>query len=123
MSHSLSTDFTTLAKRYVAAWNSRDIGKIMAFHAEDTSYQMDGSKDVQHGRAEVEAKFASQLAAMPDISFELKSLHGSADHIVFEAVITGTLRDGTPLKLNGIDVITIREGRLVAKHSYGVPVR
>jgi steroid delta-isomerase-like uncharacterized protein len=123
MSQHISPKLTVLANRYAAAWNSHDVDAIMALHADDTSYQMDGSNDVQRGKAEVAATFASQLAAVPDIAFELKSLYGGAEHIVFEARITGTRVDGKRLTLNGVDLITVRDGLVAAKHSYAVPAR
>jgi steroid delta-isomerase-like uncharacterized protein len=94
MSPHISPELSVLANRYAAAWNSHDVDAIMAFHADDTSYRMNGSKDAQRGKAELRATFARQLAAVPDIAFDLTSLHGGAEHFVLEARITGTRVDG-----------------------------
>jgi hypothetical protein len=112
-----------LIERYAAAWNSHDLDAIMALHTDDTSYRMGGSGEEQRGKAEVRAKFARQLAEFPDIRFELKSSYAGEGHIVFEARITVTRRNGEKLKLDGIDLITLREGVVVAKHSYALPAR
>ena len=76
-----------LIEQYAAAWNSHDLDAIMALHTDDTSYRMGGSGEEQRGKAEVRAKFASQLAEFPDIRFELKSSYTGEEHIVFESRI------------------------------------
>lgn len=113
----------TLATRYADAWNAHDLDAIMALHADDTDYQMDGGGTVYRGKDAVRAKFASQLAAVRDLHFTLKSLHFGNDHLVFEARITGETLDGVALSLNGIDLITVRDDQVVSKHSYAVPER
>lgn len=112
-----------LAGAYVQAWNDRDIAAIMALHADDTTYRQDGGPDVRRGKAAVAAQFAAQLEAFQSLGFELTSLHAGDDHFVFEARITGSRRDGAPVALNGIDLVTVRDGLIVHKHSYAVPRR
>lgn len=112
-------NYQEIARRYAAAWNAHDVGAIMAMHSDDTSYRLGGDLEVSRGRQAVADKFAGQLKQVPDIHFELKSLFGSGDHFVFEAVITYS-RGGEKAKFDGIDLITIRDGLVVSKHSYMV---
>jgi ketosteroid isomerase-like protein len=81
-------NYQEIARRYADAWNTHDVGAIMAMHGDDTSYRLSGDAEVYRGRKAVADKFAAQLKQVPDIHFELRSLHGSGDHFVFEAVIT-----------------------------------
>jgi hypothetical protein len=113
------SDYRTIARRYADAWNAHDVDAIMALHSDDTFYHLHGEAEAYHGREAVTGKFTSQLGQVPDIHFELKSLHGGAGHFVFEAEITYS-RNGRQLKFDGIDLITIRDGLVVGKNSYMV---
>jgi ketosteroid isomerase-like protein len=119
----VENEIATLATRYVDAWNKHDLDGIMALHAADTTYQMDGQGPVYRGKIEVRATFERQLASVSDLRFELKSLFLGRDHIVFEASIAGIRRGSEPLNLCGIDLITVRDGAIADKHSYAVAAR
>jgi len=87
----------------------------MALHTDDTLYHLHGEADVYRGRGAVAEKFSTQLAQVPDICFELKSLYGGGDHFVFEAVITYSGKNGEKAIFDGVDVITIRDGLVVSR--------
>src|SRR6266545_3613111 len=112
-------DYQDVARRYADAWNAHDVGAIMAMHSEDTLYHLHGEAEVHRGRKAVTDKFTMQLKNVPDIHFKLKSLYGSGDHFVFEAVITYS-RNGEKARFDVIDLITIRDGLVVSKNSYMV---
>ncbi|MBR1145698.1 nuclear transport factor 2 family protein [Bradyrhizobium sp. AUGA SZCCT0431] len=112
-------NYQDVARRYADAWNAHDVGAIMAMHSDDTHYHLHGEVEVHRGRKAVTDKFTTQLKQVPDIHFALKSLHGSGDHFVFEAVITYT-RNGEKARFDGIDLMTIRDGLVVSKNSYMV---
>ncbi len=113
--------YRDIAARYADAWNRHDLHAIMALHAEDTRYRLYGEKQAYVGRDAVAKKFAQQLAAIPDIHFALKSLHGGAGHFVFQAGITYTGKTGETVCCDGIDLITLRDGLVVDKDSYILP--
>jgi ketosteroid isomerase-like protein len=117
MPSTVTPDYQEVARRYAAAWNAHDVGAIMAMHSDDTCYRLHGDVEVYRGRQAVADKFTMQLKQVPDIHFELKSLHGSGDHFVFEADITYA-RNGEKARFDGIDLITIRDGLVVTKDSY-----
>jgi ketosteroid isomerase-like protein len=112
-----------LAERYSAAWNSHDVAAIMAFHVDDTSYQRHGNPKVYKGKDVVAEQFGKDISGLPGIKFEPVSLHGSDDHFVSESIITATKPDGTPVVMELVDVITLRDGKVVHKSSYFVPSR
>lgn len=121
MSSALS--WRDLAERYSAAWNAHDVAAIMAFHVEDTSYQRHGNPKVYKGKDAVAEQFGKDISGLPGIKFEPVSLHGSDDHFVSESIITATKPDGTPVVMELVDVITLRDGKVVHKSSYFVPSR
>lgn len=112
-----------LATRYNAAWNAHDVPAIMAFHADDTSYQRHGSPKVYKGKEAVAEQFGKDISGLPGIHFESVALYGSNDHFVSESILTATKPDGTPVTMELVDVITLRGGKVVHKSSYFVASR
>jgi len=115
--------YKDIATRYNAAWNAHDVPAIMTFHAEDTSYQRHGSPKVYRGKEAVAEQFGKDIAGLPGIRFEPVALYGSDDHFVSESILTATKPDGTPVTMELVDVITLRDGKVVHKSSYFVPSR
>jgi len=108
-----------LIDSYAAAWNARDLDRIMAWHTTDTEYEWHGSGSRDVGKAAVSKRFASQIAAMPDMHFVVVSVHVSDEAGVVESKIVGTL-NGEPVAYEAADVITFRDGLVHTKDSYGV---
>ncbi len=123
ISSASSSDWRDLARRYVAAWNAHDVPAIMAFHAEDTSYQRHGSPRIYKGKDAVAEQFGKDFSGLPGLRFEPVALYGSDDHFVAESILTATKPDGTPLIMELVDVITLRNGQVVSKSSYFVASR
>lgn len=112
-----------LATRYNAAWNAHDVPAIMAFHVDDTSYQRHGIPKVYRGKEAVAEQFAKDISGLPGIHFEPVALYGSDDHFVSESIITATTANGEPVRMELVDVITLRDGKVVSKSSYFVTSR
>ena len=111
------------AQEWIAAWNAHDVAAIMAFHADDTSYQRHGSPKVYKGKESVAEQFDKDISGLPGIKFEPVALYGSDDHFVSESILTATRPDGTPVTMELVDVITLRDGKVVHKSSYFVQSR
>jgi len=115
--------YKDLASRYMAAWNAHDVPAIMAMHADDTSYRRHGSPKIYRGKDAVAEQFDKDISGLPGIRFEPVSVHGSDDHFVAESIITATTADGAPVTMELIDLITLRDGKVVSKDSYFVQSR
>lgn len=115
--------YRDIATRYNAAWNAHDVAAIMAFHVEDTSYQRHGSPKVYKGKEAVAEQFGKDISGLPGIKFESVAIYGSDDHFVSESILTAMRPDGTPVTMELVDVITLRDGKVVHKSSYFVPSR
>jgi ketosteroid isomerase-like protein len=118
-----SSSWKVLAARYMAAWNAHDVPGIMAFHADDTSYQRHGIPKVYRGKDAVAEQFGKDISGLPGIKFEPVALYGSDDHFVAESIITATTANGEPVRMELVDVITLRDGKVVSKSSYFVTSR
>jgi ketosteroid isomerase-like protein len=115
--------YRDIATRYTAAWNAHDIPAIMAMHAEDTTYRRHGSARIFRGKEAVAEQFGKDFSGLPGLKFEPISLHGSDDHFVAESIITATTPDGAPVTMELIDLIILRDGKVVSKDSYFVQSR
>ncbi len=120
---SAQPSYREIATRYAAAWNAHDIPAIMAMHADDTSYCRHGSARIFRGKEAVAEQFGKDFSGLPGLKFEAVSLHGSDDHFVAESIITATTPDGAPVTMELIDLITLRDGKVVSKDSYFVTSR
>lgn len=118
-----TSSWRDLATSYNAAWNAHDVAAIMAFHADDTSYQRHGNPKVYKGKESVAEQFGKDISGLPGITFEPVALYGSDDHFVSESILTATSADGKPVTMELVDVITLRDGKVVHKSSYFVPSR
>ena len=59
------------ADRYLAAWNSHDADRLLAFMADDIVYDDAAWPKQMRGHEDVRAFLASTWSAMPDLTFEV----------------------------------------------------
>jgi ketosteroid isomerase-like protein len=82
---------------------------------EDTSPAPDGQRI--EGKAAVVAYWRGWFARNPDAAFEAEDVIVSGDRAVVRWVYR-KLRSGQPWHLRGVDVFTVRDGRVAAKLAY-----
>jgi ketosteroid isomerase-like protein len=78
---------------------------------------------VYRGKEAVAEQFAKDISGLPGIKFEPVALYGSDDHFVSESIITAITANGEPVRMELVDVITLRDGKVVSKSSYFVTSR
>ena len=98
-----------LLDEFLAAWNDRDLAGVVACLADDVT--LCGSDGITvRGREAVAAVFAEQLAGDPELTIEQIATRGNRG---FGYFWYAPAADGTMLR--GVDVYTVRDGRIVAK--------
>ncbi len=107
-------------ERFNDAVNARDLEAIAASLTDDTVFENtgpppDGARYV--GKAAVVGFWEKWLAANPDARFEAEEVIVSGDRSVVRWIYRKT-RDGKPWHLRGIDVFTVRDGKVAAKLAY-----
>jgi len=102
------------------AFNRHDANALAALLTEDTVFEdtsppPDGKR--VSGKDEVVAFWRAWFARNPDARFEAEDLIVSADRAVVLWVYRKQ-RDGRPWHIRGVDVFTVRDGKVAAKLAY-----
>ncbi|UGY22373.1 nuclear transport factor 2 family protein [Bradyrhizobium septentrionale] len=79
----------TLGHAWIAAWNARDLERVLSMYAEDTEMTSDripalgfGASGTVRGKASLRAYWSAALAKLPGLHFELIDLYVSPDSVV-----------------------------------------
>jgi ketosteroid isomerase-like protein len=107
-------------ERFNDAVNRQDLEAVAGMLHEDTVFENtnpppDGSRI--EGREAVRAFWARWFANNPGATFEAEEVIVSGDRCTVRWVYR-KLRDGRPWHLRGVDVFTVRDGKILAKLSY-----
>ena len=105
-----------------AAWNRHDVDAIMASMADDCVFDITAGPDAcgkrYEGRERVRQAVARVFSIWTDAHFGNARHFVCGDRGVSEWLFTGTRADGTRMEVNGCDVFTFRNGKIVHKDSY-----
>jgi hydroxyacylglutathione hydrolase len=121
-----ATEAETLGRRYFAALDAHDVDGAVACWAA-------GGRDVLHGMMDVTAPDgvrafgAAVIAAVPDARFEILDTTAAGERCAVRWRLTGTFAGepfqglaatGARLDLEGVDVVTVRDGLIVHNDAY-----
>ena len=120
MAQSSSPGTADVVNRFNDAINRHDAAAVAALLSDDTVFentspQPDGTRI--EGKAAVAGFWAKWFDANPDARFEVEDMIVAGDRCTVRWIYRKT-RDGKPWHLRGIDVFTIRGGKVAAKLSY-----
>lgn len=113
------------AREWIAAWDSRDVDRILSFYAEDASYEdvptlQNGWGEPARGRARIRESVEETFQGMPDLGFELVSASGAGDRMVVEWIMTGTRYRGHTgsFSVRGVSVVRREGGEIASVSDY-----
>jgi ketosteroid isomerase-like protein len=116
------TDEVTRAtvEKFNAAVNRHDLAEVAALLHDQTVFENtapppDGARF--EGKAAVTAFWEKWFAANPGARFDQEEIIVAGEKCVVRWVYRKT-RDGRPWHLRGVDVLTVRDGKLLMKLSY-----
>ena len=113
---------TELLQAFADAWNRHDVDALMSFMTDDCVFESSAGPDVcgirYVGREAVRAAFAEVWAVFPDAHWGNARHFVHGDRGVSEWTFTGTRTDGTCAEMNGCDLFTLRDGKILLKNSY-----
>lgn len=118
----MSEDTVTLLDRFADAWNRHDLDALMAMMTDDCVFEASAGAHVNgqrsEGRDAVRAAFAAVFETFPDAQWRNPRHFVAGSRAVSEWTFTGTHRDGRRVEVNGCDLFTLRDGRIVVKNSF-----
>jgi len=106
--------------RFNEAFNRHDADALTTLLTDDTVFEDTSPAPDGHrieGKAAVAAFWRVWFARNPDAVFETEDVIVSGDRAVVRWVYR-KLRNGQPWHLRGVDVFTVRDGRVAAKLAY-----
>lgn len=108
--------------RLFDAFNRHDIDAIMAFFAEDCTFDAVAGPEAYGtrftGRSAIAAAFSGVWTAMPDAHWAHHSHLVQVDRAVSEWTFSGTQADGTRIEADGCDLFTLKEGQIIRKQAF-----
>ena len=117
---STQQDTRAVVEQFNAALNARDLTTMASLLTEDSVFENtapapDGTRYA--GKAAVVAFWEKWLVANPDARFDAEEVIVAGDRCVVRWIYR-KMRDGKPWHLRGIDVFTVRDGKVAAKLAY-----
>jgi ketosteroid isomerase-like protein len=87
--HHEAAHLATLGREWIAAWNARDLERVLALYAEDSEMTSDkipalgfDPSGTLRGKDRIRTYWAKALTLIPDLHFELIDTYVSPDSIV-----------------------------------------
>ncbi|MES2100422.1 MAG: nuclear transport factor 2 family protein [Pseudomonadota bacterium] len=112
---------TTLAA-FSAAWNAHDIDALMSFMHDDCEFLTPAGPDAcgtRHvGRDAVRRAFEGVWQAMPDAHWHNGRYIVQGDLAFSLWTFTGTTADGARTEVDGVDVFTLKNGKIQTKNAF-----
>jgi ketosteroid isomerase-like protein len=112
-----------LVTRFEDGFNTRDLDTLMADMTEDCVFEHVAPPAASFGRHEgqaaVRAVWESMDEHFPGYTQEIVDIFAAGDRCACRFVIRWQAADGTAASLHGVDVITVRDGKIAEKLTYG----
>ncbi|CAM3787047.1 DUF4440 domain-containing protein [Bordetella sputigena] len=113
---------TAMLEAFSAAWNRHDLPALMSFMHEDCVFETAAGPlacGARHqGHESVARAFASAWENVPDAQWENGRHWVSGDRGVSEWTFTGTAADGSRIEVDGVDLFTFRDGKILVKNVF-----
>jgi ketosteroid isomerase-like protein len=110
----------SVVERFGDAVNRQDLDAVAALLTDDTVFENTGpAPDGRRyeGAAAVREFWRGWFAANAGATFEAEETIAAGDRVTVRWIYR-KMRDGKPWHLRGVDVFTVREGKVAAKLSY-----
>ena len=109
-------------RRYSDAWNAHDIDRIMQFHTDDCVFETGGGSERYGtrftGAAAVRERFIEVWTQIPDVHFAGLVHFVQGENGCSEWTFLGTAPDGSKIEIDGCDLFTFQQGKILSKRSY-----
>ncbi len=112
----------TLMKEINAAFNARDVERIMSFFADDATFMMARGPEPcgrrVHGKDAIRRVLADRFKVIPDMRWDHIDVFIAGPRAVSVWMVTGAGGDGERLNYRGCDIYEFRGGKILNKDTY-----
>ena len=116
-----------LINEIIAAFNSRDVARIMSYFTDDCTFYMASGPEpagrTVKGKAAVYKVLADRFNVITDMRWEHKYEYICGNRAVSVWIVKGTSNDGTVLNYQGCDLWEFKDGLVHNKDTYWKIVR
>ena len=118
----------TLLRAFGKAFNAGDVDGILACVTDDFEWRLAEGPDapdarVVRGKEEVRQALRERDARFRSVRFSETEVFVADDQVIGRFRATGSYATGAPLDVRGVDLYTIRDGRIAVKDSYWKRIR
>jgi ketosteroid isomerase-like protein len=106
-------DLARVTEEYFAAWEARDLDRILALHTHDTRFQIHAGSDPTEGRERVRAAFAQIFEQWPNFAFESNRVILGDRHWVLDWTLLSSGGPAGDIRFDCLDVVTVADDGLV----------
>jgi ketosteroid isomerase-like protein len=111
-----------LMKAINAAFNARDVDRIMSFFAEDATFLMARGPEAcgrrVHGQAAIRKVLADRFQVIPDMRWDHIDVFIAGPRAVSVWTVRGAGKDGERLEYRGCDIYEFRGDKILNKDTY-----
>jgi steroid delta-isomerase-like uncharacterized protein len=111
-----------LMREISAAFNSRDVDRIVEFFAEDGVFQLARGPEpvgrTLRGKAAIKQALAARFKQIPDMRWDHQEYILAGERAVSVWTVRGTGADGEELNYEGCDLYTFRDGKIARKNTF-----
>jgi len=111
----MQIDPVAFAEDWAAAWNARDIERVLDHFHEDATFSSPFAKRVRpvsggrlRGKAEIRDYWTAGLQAIPDLRFTVEAVFAGLDHIIILYMNQAGIRVS--------EILRLRDGRVIEGH-------
>jgi steroid delta-isomerase-like uncharacterized protein len=118
---------TEFAKAYIEAMNRHDVAALMAFFADEATYEDAAMGIVRRGRAQIEEFINFFFHCYDGVTYTLRNTVGSGDSIAWEWTLdakyartshTGVVATGQNISVRGASFVRLHDGKVVSNTDY-----
>ena len=111
-----------LMKAINAAFNARDVDRIVSFFADDATFLMARGPEPTgrrvHGKAAIRKVLADRFAVIPDMRWDHIDVFIAGSRAVSVWMVRGEGKDGEKLEYQGCDIYEFRGDKILNKDTY-----
>ncbi len=112
-------------KRFEDSFNRHDVDAVMADMTDDCVFELvapiEQGGGLWEGQAAVRAVFESLDQTFPAYAFATEDVFACGERCAYRWILRWTLPDGNRGAIRGVDLFTVRGGKVARKASYFAP--